>query len=81
MSTDTLPEWLRAWAAAEVAAGRARHVDEVVLSGDVLSRAHAWLEEQAYDGVDIAPEDRIDGRRFMTQLSAMVAEGGDADET
>lgn len=78
MSTENLPEWLQDWLQAEVAAGRANELDSVVLNGDMLLRAQAWLEDQIYDGLNIAPADRIDGRQFMAALGAMVdAEDGE----
>lgn len=70
MPLENLPAWLRDWLGAEVTAGRARSPEEVVLTGEVLLRARAWLEDRIFEG--IAPDERIDGRAFMAELGAMV---------
>jgi hypothetical protein len=74
MPLENLPAWLRDWLDAEVAAGRARSPEEVVLTGEVLRRAQAWLEDRVFEGV--APSERIDGRAFMAELGAMVEDRG-----
>lgn len=76
MSIEALPDWLKQWLHAEVAAGRAQSPEDVVLTGEVLVRAQAWMEDQIHAGTGIAPEDRIDGRALMAELRAMT-EGSD----
>jgi hypothetical protein len=72
MGIETLPDWLQEWLHAEVAAGRAASPEDVVLTGDVLVRAQAWLEDKVYEGLDVAPDDRIDGRAYIAGLGAMI---------
>jgi hypothetical protein len=55
MSIETLPDWLQEWLHVEVAAGRAQSPEDVVLTGEVLRRAQAWLEDQVYANTGIAP--------------------------
>jgi hypothetical protein len=72
MDIGTLPEWLQEWLHAEVAAGRAASPEDVTLTGDTLQRAQAWLEDRIYEGLDVAPDDRIDGPKYMAELGAMI---------
>jgi Arc/MetJ-type ribon-helix-helix transcriptional regulator len=74
MSDHELPPWLQRFVDEEVRAGRAASAADVVLEGEMLSRAMAWLEDRIYDGLDIDVSDRIDGKRFMLDLTKTTSE-------
>lgn len=74
MSDRELPSWIQHFVDEEVRAGRATSAADVVLEGEMLARAMAWLEDRTYDGLNVDPSDRIDGKRFMLDLTTMASE-------
>lgn len=74
VSDRELPSWIQHFVDEEVRAGRATSAADVVLEGEMLARAMAWLEDRIYDGLNVDPSDRIDGKRFMLDLTTMASE-------